>query len=76
MNASANFGGPFPTGEMVLVVVHEHSQYPEVEIMQGTSAAATIPALEKIFATLRTPEVLKADNGPPFKGMPSSSLRR
>lgn len=66
--ASADFCGPFPTGETVLVVLNAYSKYPEVAIVSSTAAKNTIPALERIFATHGIPEVLKTDNGPPFQG--------
>ena len=49
--ASAEFCGPFPTGEMVLVVLHAYLKYPEVEIVSSTAAGNALPALERIFAT-------------------------
>ena len=66
--ASADFCGPFPTGEIVLVVLDAYSKYPEVKIVPSTTAKDTIPALERMFATYGIPEVLKTDNGPPFQG--------
>ena len=51
LQASADFCGPLPTGEMVLVVLDAYSKYREVEIVSSTAAKDTIPALERIFAT-------------------------
>ena len=70
LQVSADFCGPFPTGESVLVVLDAYSKYPEVENVSSTAAKDTIPALERIvriFATHGIPEVLKTDNGPPFQ---------
>ena len=67
LQASADFCGPFPTGETVLVVLDAYSKYPEVEIIPSTAAKDALPALERIFATHGIPEVLKTDNGPPFQ---------
>jgi len=67
VEASADLCGPFPTGEMVLVVLDAYSRYPEVEVVPGSSADVILPALEKIFATHGVPEELKTDNGPPFQ---------
>ena len=64
---SADFCGPFPTGETLLVVLDAYSRYPEVEIIPSTSAKSVLPAFEKIFATHGIPEVVKTDNGPPFQ---------
>ena len=55
-----------PSGEHLLVVYDDYSRYPEVEIVSSTSAQATIPKLDKIFATFGVPEVVRSDNGPPF----------
>ena len=73
LQVSADFCGPFPTGEMVLVVLDVYSKYLEVEIVSNF-AKNTIPALKHIFATHRTPEVLKTDNGPPFQGHSFQSI--
>ena len=67
LEASADFCRPFPTGEMVLVVLDAYLKYPEVEAVPSTAAGNSLPALEWIFATHRIPEVLKTDNGPPFQ---------
>ena len=65
---SADFCGPFPDGSMLLVVIDNYSKYPEVEIVNSTSAVSSLPALEKMFATHGVPNVIKSDNGPPFNG--------
>ena len=62
-----DFTGPFPSGHYLLVVYDEYSRFPEVEILTSTSANATIPKLDKIFATHGIPETVKSDNGPPFQ---------
>ena len=65
---AADFLGPFPSGDHLLVVIDEHSRFPEVEITTSTSARSTIPKLDAIFARQGIPDVLKSDNGPPFNG--------
>ena len=65
---SADFWGPLANGEHLLVVIDDYSRYPEVEITSNTSGRATIPLLDKIFATHGIPEVVKTDGGPPFNG--------
>ena len=45
-----DFGGPFPSGEYLLVVIDAYSRFPEVEIVR-TSAACIIPKLDRIFST-------------------------
>ena len=37
--ASADFCGPFPLGEMLLVLIDDYSRYPEVEVVESTSAS-------------------------------------
>ena len=59
--------GPFPTGEMLFVVIDEYSRFPEVDIMRSTNAQAVILSLERIFATHGLPEKITSDNGPPFQ---------
>ena len=61
-----DFCGPFPTGEYVLVAIDAYSKFPEVDIIHSTSAQATIPKLDRIFATHGIPRIIKTDNGPPF----------
>ena len=63
-----DFCSPFPGGTYLLVVIDAYSRFPEVEIVNSTSANSTIPKLERIFATHGIPQVLKSDNGPPFQG--------
>ena len=69
INVSADHCGPFPTGELVLVVIDEYSRFPEVEIVNSTTAKETIRAMEKMFAEHGTPESMKTDNGPPFQSL-------
>ncbi|XP_060595117.1 uncharacterized protein K02A2.6-like [Ruditapes philippinarum] len=64
---AVDFSGPYPSGQYILVVVDEHSRYPEVEIVHSTSAKVVIPRLQGIFARQGFPKVLKSDNGPPFQ---------
>ena len=61
-----DFCGPFPTGEMLFVMIDEYSRFPEVEIMKSTTTQSVILCMEKIFATHGIPEKITSDNGPPF----------
>ncbi|XP_012940972.1 uncharacterized protein K02A2.6-like [Aplysia californica] len=63
---SIDFCGPFPSGDYLLVVIDDYSRFPEVEILSSTSARATIPKLDSIFARHGVPHTVKSDNGPPF----------
>ena len=65
---SADFLGPLPTGELLLVVMDDFSRFPEVEIVSSTASTTVIPKLDSIFARQGIPEILKTDNGPPFNG--------
>ena len=56
----------FPSGELLLVIIDEFSRFPEVEIINSTSAKTVIPKLDDIFFRQGVPCVLKTDNGPPF----------
>ena len=67
-DVSADFYGPLPTGEHLLVIVDEYSRYPVVEVMHSTSANSVIPVMDKIFSMLSIPRTVKTDNGPPFNG--------
>ena len=63
---SADFYGPLPTGEYLLVIVDEYTRYPVVEIVRSTSANTVIPVFDRVFSMFGIPRVLKTDNGPPF----------
>ena len=60
-----DFCGPFPTGEMLFVVIDEYSRFPEVDIMRSANAQAVIISLERIFATQGLPEKITSDKDPP-----------
>ena len=61
-----DFCGPFPSGDYLLVLMDEHSRFPEVEIIRSTSTPVTIERLEKIFSIYGFPVEFVSDNGPPF----------
>ncbi|CAM5076807.1 unnamed protein product [Natator depressus] len=60
-----DFAGPLE-GSMFLVVVDAHSKWPEVSIMQYTTAESTIQKLRGPFSHFGLPEQLMSDNGPQF----------
>ncbi|CAB4005816.1 uncharacterized protein K02A2.6-like [Paramuricea clavata] len=64
----ADFYGPLPTGQYIIVLIDKYSRYPEAEIINSTSAKTLIPKLDAIFARHGIPHTLKSDNGPPFNG--------
>ena len=61
-----DFLGPLPSGEMLLIIIDQHSRFPEVEILRFTAASAAIPKLNPIFARHRYPIRVRTDNGPPW----------
>ena len=65
-SVSADFYGPLPTGEYLLVIIDDYTRYPVVEIVKSTSANTVIPVMDKVFSMLGIPRVCKTDNGPPF----------
>ena len=60
------FTGPFPSGEMIIVIIDEKSRFPEVEIVKNTLFKELEFALKKKFSRYGHPEQIKSDNGPPF----------
>ena len=62
----ADFFGPLPSNDYLLVVIDCYLRYPEVEVIRSTKASSVIPILDKIFAAHGIPQVLKSGNGPPF----------
>ncbi|TKS65153.1 Retrovirus-related Pol polyprotein from transposon 17.6 [Collichthys lucidus] len=65
-SVSADFYGPLPTGEYLLVIIDDYTRYPVVESVRSTSASTVIPVMDKIFSMFGIPRVVKTDNGPPF----------
>lgn len=63
-NISANFYGPLPTGEYLLVIMDDYTHYPVVQSVKSSSANTVIPVIDKVFSMI--PRVGKTDNGPPF----------
>ncbi|XP_056144392.1 uncharacterized protein K02A2.6-like [Lampris incognitus] len=60
-----DFADPFE-GHMYLVVVDAHSKWPEVQIMDSTTASKTITVLRGLFSRHGLPQILVSDNGPQF----------
>lgn len=69
----ADFPGPLPSKDLLLVVIDGRTRFPEVEVVRSTNAKSTINCLTRIFATRGLPRTLVSDNGPPFH---SEELRR
>ncbi|CAH8550749.1 unnamed protein product [Dicrocoelium dendriticum] len=60
-----DFAGPV-NGNNVLVVVDSYSKWPEVFLMQNTTAGATVSKLRQLFSQFGYPETLVSDNGTQF----------
>ena len=60
-----DFAGPFE-GHMYLITVDAHSKWPEVHIMDSTTASKTIQVLRGLFSHHGIPHILVSDNGPQF----------
>ena len=63
----ADFYGPLPSSDYLLVILDEYSRFPEVEIIRSLSAQIVILVLDKIFSFWGIPDKLKTDNGTPFQ---------
>src|SRR6218665_4125814 len=48
-NLAADFCGPLPSREYLLVMIDDYSRYPVVEIVTTTSANAVIPAFDRVL---------------------------
>ena len=60
-----DFAGPFK-GHMFIVIIDAYSKWPEVKIMNSTTATATISVLRELFSRFGLCEQLVSDNGPQF----------
>lgn len=63
---AADFLGPLPEGQYLLVVVDYYSRFIEVCEMNVITAAETIKELAIIFSRYGLPSTLRVDNGPQF----------
>lgn len=66
VDVAADFLGPLPTKEYLLIVLDYYSRYQEIEIMKETTAIKTIEACRRIFGRCGFPVSLTTDNGPQF----------
>lgn len=51
---------------MFLLLIDEHSKWPEIVEMPSTTASQTVDVLHQIFARYGIPEQIVSDNGPQF----------
>ena len=61
-----DFCGLFPTGEYLFVITDAYSRFPEVDIVQSTSASAIIPRMDRMFCTHEILCIVRSNNGPPI----------
>ena len=69
----ADFYGPLPSGEYLLLIIDEYSRWVEVEITKTIKAQTIIALLDKVFSCYGIPYKVTTDNGPPFQ---SNELKR
>ena len=60
-----DYAGPF-MGKMLLVIIHAHSKWVEVYIMNAATSAVTIEKLGDAFSRFGLPEIIVSDNGTCF----------
>ena len=60
-----DFAGPV-AGRMLFIAVDAHSKWPEVCVMNSTTAGSTIAVLREIFTHYGIPCRVVSDNGPQF----------
>lgn len=58
--------GPFPTGEMLIVLVDYYSRWVEASILRTATSATIIRWLETVFSTHGYPHRITSDNGSQF----------
>ena len=63
---AADFMGPLPNGEYVLVIVDYFSHYFEVNFIRRVTSTVIVRCLEKMFTTHGLPYSIKTDNGRQF----------
>ena len=60
-----DFAGPVQ-GKMLMVVIDAHSKWPEIVVMENTTAEETVSTLPSLFARMGLPDQIVSDNGPQF----------
>ena len=60
-----DFAGPVE-GKMLLIVVDAYSKWPEVVIMEDTTAELTVEEVRTLFSRWGLPAQMVTDNGPQF----------
>ncbi|PFX22695.1 Retrovirus-related Pol polyprotein [Stylophora pistillata] len=60
-----DFAGPVE-GKMLMVVIDAHSKWPEIFVMEITTAEETVSTLRSLFARIGLPDQMVSDNGSQF----------
>ncbi|XP_066933389.1 uncharacterized protein [Clytia hemisphaerica] len=63
---ASDFKGPIAKDYYFLLLIDEYSRFPEVAVLDSTTADKVVPHFDRILATHGIPEKVKTDNGPPF----------
>ena len=66
---SMDFWGPTQSGEYLFVFIDNYPQFPEIDIVNSTSAKSTIRKQDKMLSTMGIPLKLTSDNGSPFNNI-------
>ena len=64
---SLDFAGPFSDGIYLMALMDDYSRFPVVYRLSQLTSHEVITALDEILCVFGIPEVIRTDNGPPFK---------
>ena len=67
VSLSADYLGPLPSSEYLLMMIDNYSRFPVVEVVSSTAADMAIRAFDRTFALMGGITDLKTDNGSPFQ---------
>jgi hypothetical protein len=73
---SCDHWGPTRDNKHLLVVIDNLTRYPEVTVVNGTSADDNIHSFSEIFSRHGYPAIVHSDNGAPFNGNDSHLLKK
>ena len=51
---------------MLMAVIDAHSKWPEIFVMENTTAEEAVNTLRSLFACMGLPDQIMSDNGPQF----------
>ncbi|XP_060067122.1 uncharacterized protein K02A2.6-like [Ylistrum balloti] len=64
---AADFLGPLPSGDNILVIVDYYSRWVEVSVSKSITAEKAVQSLKHMFSTHGYPLSITTDNGPQFR---------